>query len=575
MRRLIRTMAALAVVMTGLTFAVASQSPQKADAANSNKITICHRTAAVNNPYRRITVNKTAIADDITSETPPAGKRGHGQWSHNQWPSQLGTNVSNRPSPNVFNPAWETSYYQTATQKRWGDIIPLTLDNGSSHNAAAMGLNYTAEGLAIYNGATYNGVNYAGLCKRMSAGQFCQTLINEGGTLAQCQEELVEQNSDDDAAAKSACGGSFANCSLTTLTSVKATTGAVTCSNSTPTFTGTATTGTVLHNLTFEYGTDASLATSTTQVGTPGTATGTESFSATLSAPLSDGTYYYRAVATEPTNEGRLEGGIGSFSISSSGCTVLSTGTDPNLEPPAGGYTGRLKGRVWIDLNRNGVQDPNEPGIPGVPVSAQLSGGTGSGSTVSGVTDEDGNFDFPTVTPGTWTITSTLSSNKLSRTYDSTATLTDWIATAEVPINGVGEGYFAAAGSSRMTLTTISSPTCRQAESIEIKWAGVDNKFKTTDDVTFNSTVAKQESEISNLPWGSYNVTPICSDGTRLATQTVIVSKSTKVTTLSVELAPAALPATGNGVNMNVLFMAVAIIGTGFALIMPRRRARR
>lgn len=565
--------------MTGLTFVVGTQTPRQADAAasNQNKITICHRTAAVNNPYRRITVNKTAIADDITSETPPAGKRGHGQWSHNLWPSQLGTNVSSRPSPNVFNPAWKTSYYQTATQKRWGDIIPLTLDNGSSHNAAAMGLNYSGAGEAIYNGTTLNGVNYAGLCKRMSAGQYCQSLINEGGTLAQCQEELVEQNSDDDAAAKSACGGSFTNCSLTTLTSVKATTGAVTCSNNTPTFAGTASTGTVAHDVTFEYGSDPSLISPapTSVAATPGTVTGTGSFSVTLGSSLSDGTYYYRAVATESATEGRLEGGIASFSVSSGGCTVLSTGTDPNLEPPAGGYTGRLRGRVWIDLNRNGVQDPNEPGIPGVPVTAQLSGGSGTGSTVSGVTDEDGNFDFPTVTPGTWTITSTLSSNKLSRTYDSTATLTDWVATAEVPINGVGEGYFAAAGSSRMTLSTTSSPTCSKAKSIEIKWAGVDNKFKTTDDVTFTSTVTKQQSVIDGLPWGSYDVTAICSDGTRLTTQRVVVSKSTKVTKLSVELAPATLPATGNGVNMNVLFMAVVIIGAGIALMTPRRRARR
>lgn len=566
-------MTAIALVMTGLTFAVATQTPQEAEAANPNKITICHRTAAVNNPYRRITVSKNAIADDITSETPPAGKRGHGQWSHNLWPSQLGTNVSSRPNPNVFNPAWKTSYYQTATQKRWGDIIPLTLDNGNSHGAMAMGLNYTAEGLAIYNGTTYNGVNYAGLCKRMSAGQFCQSLINEGGTLAQCQEELVEQASDDDAAAKSACGGSFSNCSLTTLISVKATTGAVTCSSSVPTLAGSASTGTVAHDVSFEYGTDATLATSTPISATPGTVTGTGSFTATLSS-LADGTYYYRAVATEPTNEGRLEGGIASFSVNNSGCTVLSTGTDPNLEPPAGGYTGRLKGRVWIDLNRNGVQDPNEPGLPGIPVTANLVGGSGSGSTVSGITDEDGNFDFPTITPGTWTITSTLSSNKLSRTYDSTATLTDWIATAEVPINGVGEGYFAAAGSAGMTLTTKSSPTCSRAKSIEIKWAGIDNKFKTTDDVTFTSTVAKQESAISGLPWGSYDITPICSDGTRLTTQRVVVSKSTKVTTLSVDLAPAMLPATGNNVNMNVLMMAIVVIGVGIALVTPRRRAR-
>ena len=457
-----------------------------------------------------------------------------------------------------------------------------------------MGLNYSGAGEAIYNGTTLNGVNYAGLCKRMSAGQFCQSLINEGGTLAQCQEELVEQNSDDDAAAKSACGGSFTNCSLTTLISVKATTGAVTCSNNTPTFAGTASTGTVAHDVTFEYGSDPSLISPapTSVAATPGTVTGTGSFSVTLGSSLPDGTYYYRAVATESATEGRLEGGIASFSVTSSGCTVLSTGTDPNLEPPAGGYYGRLKGVVWIDQNRNGKQDSDEPGLPFTPLTAEITSSAVSGQSVrtagvrktavrkyvvTATTDAFGNYDVPSLEPGSWSVIAKLQTSALERTYDTGGGLTDWLASALVPINGVGEADFAAAGNARVALTVEPTPTCSRAKSIEVTWAGVDNKLGTKDDVTFIGTVTQQEAIVRGLPWGSYTVTPICADGTRLAKQTLVITKaqSTKVTKLSVELAPATLPATGNGVNMNVLLMAVVIIGAGIALMTPRRRACR
>jgi hypothetical protein len=80
------------------------------------KVTLCHATAAVKNPYRMITVNEAA-ADGV------AGNSG-------QRPDHF-----SHTGP-IFDPA-------TATNGGgWGDIIPPVNNNG--------GLNWTAEGQAIY-----------------------------------------------------------------------------------------------------------------------------------------------------------------------------------------------------------------------------------------------------------------------------------------------------------------------------------------------------------------------------------------------------------------------------------------
>jgi hypothetical protein len=285
-------------------------------------------------------VNKNSIANNITSENPPAGQRGHGQWSHNLWPSQLGTDVSTRPNPNVFNPEWKTSYYLTATQKRWGDIIPLTLDNGTTHNVAAMGLNFTDAGLAIYNGTTFDHggsvgvVNYAGLCGRQTAAQFCKDHMDEGGTLAECQEELAEMGALEDEEVKKSCGGSFDGCSIEKMSVINVRTVDASCSANIPTFNGSVSTGTLAHNVSFEYGTSEFLTTSVlTIAASPASITGSGTFSATVSAGLADDTYYYRAIAIDPLSEGRLDGSIASCVVTSGVCSSF-TGGDPEVKFP-------------------------------------------------------------------------------------------------------------------------------------------------------------------------------------------------------------------------------------------------
>ena len=62
-----------------------------------------------------------------------------------------------------------------------------------------------------------------------------------------------------------------------------------------------------------------------------------------------------------------------------------------------------IDGTIWVDTDGDGVQDPNEPGIPGVDVIVTWDGPNGP-VTVVVPTDEDGNWTLPTVPPGDYTV---------------------------------------------------------------------------------------------------------------------------------------------------------------------------
>ncbi len=53
-----------------------------------------------------------------------------------------------------------------------------------------------------------------------------------------------------------------------------------------------------------------------------------------------------------------------------------------------------------MDLNGNGIQDPGEPGVPGVTVSLVQNGVVVDTTT----TDANGFYNFPNVVPGTYTV---------------------------------------------------------------------------------------------------------------------------------------------------------------------------
>ena len=65
-----------------------------------------------------------------------------------------------------------------------------------------------------------------------------------------------------------------------------------------------------------------------------------------------------------------------------------------------------LGGTVFVDLNGNGIQEPGEPGIPGVTITLTGTDDIGAVNTVV-TTDANGQYSLADLRPGTYTITET------------------------------------------------------------------------------------------------------------------------------------------------------------------------
>lgn len=120
---------AIVAITIGIGCMVGLTQTTPVEAAKQPKVTICHRTNAVTNPYRVITVAQSAV-DDIAGNS---GKKADHYGEH--------------PGPVASSLAVATALKQAKT--KWGDIIPPV---PGVHD----GLNWTAEGQAIYN----NGCKY-------------------------------------------------------------------------------------------------------------------------------------------------------------------------------------------------------------------------------------------------------------------------------------------------------------------------------------------------------------------------------------------------------------------------------
>ena len=63
---------------------------------------------------------------------------------------------------------------------------------------------------------------------------------------------------------------------------------------------------------------------------------------------------------------------------------------------------GRISGRVWHDMNRNGFMDPDEPGLPGVPIA--LDDGGPQEILHMAFTDRLGHYEFRNLEAGTYEV---------------------------------------------------------------------------------------------------------------------------------------------------------------------------
>ena len=70
-------------------------------------------------------------------------------------------------------------------------------------------------------------------------------------------------------------------------------------------------------------------------------------------------------------------------------------------------YTGTssIGDRVWLDQNGDGIQDPGEPGLPGLTVTLTWTGANSLTYTTTTTTGLDGAYLFPNLPSGTYTVT--------------------------------------------------------------------------------------------------------------------------------------------------------------------------
>ncbi|MBV7534453.1 carboxypeptidase regulatory-like domain-containing protein [Duganella sp. sic0402] len=100
---------------------------------------------------------------------------------------------------------------------------------------------------------------------------------------------------------------------------------------------------------------------------------------------------------------------------------ITLTPGQSNTNVDAGFYKGAALGdRVWLDANRNGVQDSGETGVAGVKVLLLDASGNPTGA--SATTDANGNYSFTNLKPGTYSVQfdkATLPANHVFTSADS------------------------------------------------------------------------------------------------------------------------------------------------------------
>lgn len=198
--------AAFALSATLLAFSVVSA---QAAPVNPDKVSICHRTHSTTNPYRMITISKSAVDGPLnprSSGNSSSAAGDHAGILHNkhnnggsalvEWDANFptyNTKSGNAGAPVVLsdNPVrvFDPQFTYASNQKMWEDIIPPFTLNGVEFS----GLNWSEKGKAIYYGQTLNGVNYSGICKKMGSLEYYNSEIASGESANDVLDDIKDQ----------------------------------------------------------------------------------------------------------------------------------------------------------------------------------------------------------------------------------------------------------------------------------------------------------------------------------------------------------------------------------------------
>ena len=110
--------------------------------------------------------------------------------------------------------------------------------------------------------------------------------------------------------------------------------------------------------------------------------------------------------------------------------------------------TRKLKGKLWIDANRDGKKDSSEKILSNYSVTVSAGSGNSSTQTYTVTTDSAGNYEVANIPAGNWVVRpAALPSANYEKVYDTDSNLTsaDWVVTASVPATGEATADFATA----------------------------------------------------------------------------------------------------------------------------------
>ena len=286
---------------------------------------------------------------------------------------------------------------------------------------------------------------------------------------------------------------------------------------------------------------------------------------------------------------------ITSFAVTTLATTTTlapttSTTVAPTTTTTPVSTTGSVAGVLWVDVNKNGKTDKNEPPVVGVPVqlveapvSAASVASQGIHSfALTGITNADGKFVITQVPNGSF---------RLAATIPAAAGLVfgaDFDASSTFSVQGTREtflnvGLVGRGSTTGVTVSTAESQPIAGAK-VFCTWAGIDAKLGTSDDVEIPTiSDAKGKFSLTGIPGGGYacswrnSVTGAVVDKATLSVDAKSPSRNTvKVVRLqahsSQQLGPTTLAATGNSARTEIR-LALMLMVAGYLLLRRRRSA--
>ena len=178
------------------------EKPASAARAKATKFLVCHRTNAIKNPYRLISVAWSSVNPDGNGHDNPVHDGpvfnvSNPSASHGSTPRDSG--MDKRASGGVDE--------RGGGNDRWGDIFYAYKGPGNGNSNSN---NWTTAGQAIFNGATFtlNGVTKPA-CRAMSAVDYIKSEREENPNIpmSDIMSELDEMNAAEDVALKTSLGG--------------------------------------------------------------------------------------------------------------------------------------------------------------------------------------------------------------------------------------------------------------------------------------------------------------------------------------------------------------------------------